>query len=79
MDELEENMEAVRKYYRPVKPWDLLDPRQPRTEQELKEARLRICESCEFFKQASRKCSKCGCFMDLKTTLNRARCPVDKW
>jgi ribosomal protein L32 len=62
-----------------VKPWDLLNPREPRTEEELKAHRLSICESCEHFRQTTRTCRLCGCFMDLKATLDRAKCPAEKW
>lgn len=40
--------------------------------------RLDICESCEFFSKL-RACKKCGCFMDVKTTLVNAECPIGKW
>lgn len=57
----------------------LFDPREPRTPSELKEDRLAICRSCEFFNHRLEQCTKCGCFMRLKTTLNRAHCPIQKW
>lgn len=62
-----------------VKPWDLLNPNQPRSSEELVAYRLEICRACEYFRQKVQTCSKCGCFMSLKTTLNKAKCPVDKW
>lgn len=62
-----------------VKPWDLLNPKQPRSEEEVKSERLAICEKCEFFRQQSRTCKLCGCFMDLKTTLAKAKCPDGRW
>ena len=58
---------------------DLFDPRQPRSDKDLIEARLAICNTCEFFNKRLQKCKKCGCFMHLKTTLRQAKCPVDKW
>ena len=62
-----------------VKPWDLLNPNQPRSAEELHEARLEICRACEFFKPRTERCSKCGCFMKLKTKLENAKCPIGKW
>ena len=62
-----------------VKPWDLLNPNQPRSGAELKEARLKVCRECEFFKPRFEKCAKCGCFMAFKTELENAKCPIGKW
>lgn len=62
-----------------VKPWDLLNPNQPRSEEELMQARLDICKSCEFFRAKTEQCKKCGCFMKLKTKLKNANCPIGKW
>jgi hypothetical protein len=62
-----------------VKVWDLLNFKSPRSEDELRESRLKICRECEFFKPASQKCKKCGCFMKLKVTLEHAKCPIGKW
>lgn len=62
-----------------VKPWDLLNPKQPRSEEEVRAERLAICEKCEFFRQTFRSCKLCGCYMDLKTTLGNAKCPDDRW
>jgi hypothetical protein len=33
------------------------------------ERRIAICELCPRFLSASRKCSMCGCFMDVKASL----------
>jgi hypothetical protein len=62
-----------------VKPWDLLNPNQPRSQEELVNSRLKICRGCEFFRPKTETCRKCGCFMKLKTMLEKARCPIDKW
>lgn len=62
-----------------VKPWDLLNPNQPRSGEELSNARLEICKVCEFYGKSTNRCKKCGCFMKLKTNLEHARCPVGKW
>ena len=59
--------------------FDLFDPKQPRSDKELIEERLVICNTCPFFNKRLMKCTKCGCFMKLKTTLRKASCPIGKW
>lgn len=61
-----------------ARPWDMLNPNIGRVSVEVKASRLKACESCEFFTK-TRQCSKCLCFMDLKTQLPHAECPVGKW
>lgn len=63
---------------KPARPWDMLNPNIGRVSFEVKQSRLKECESCEHF-LATRQCAKCGCFMDLKTQLPHADCPVGKW
>jgi hypothetical protein len=58
---------------------DLFDPRQPRSDKELIESRLAICNECPAFNKRLQKCTKCGCFMKLKSTLRQATCPIGKW
>ena len=58
---------------------DLFDPRQPRSDKELIESRLAICNTCPFFDKKRAKCTKCGCYMKLKTTLRKAHCPMGHW
>ena len=60
-----------------VKFTDLFNPNQERSEKELKDERMAICQTCKFFNKV--RCTKCGCFMALKTTLKAASCPVGKW
>lgn len=64
---------------KPVRPWDMLNPNIGRVTEEVKSERLSICEGCEFFLKISRNCVKCGCFMDAKTGLPHAFCPIGKW
>ena len=59
--------------------FDLFDPSKPRSDQELIEQRLAICKVCPAFRPKSQTCNKCGCFMQLKTTLIQAKCPIGKW
>ena len=62
-----------------VKVCDLLNPNQPRSDEEIREYRLGICRGCEFFKPRFEKCGKCGCFMRAKAMLDNAKCPIGKW
>ena len=39
--------------------------------------RLAICTACEFYSDS--RCTKCGCYMAVKTHLKAANCPVGKW
>ena len=64
-------------HMRPVKPWDLLN-KDNWTMEEVRAKRLEICEGCEHF-TIIRQCNICHCFMDLKTTLENAYCPIRKW
>jgi len=41
-------------------------------------ARYKICEQCEFF-TSLKFCSKCNCYMPLKTKFPSKTCPIDKW
>jgi len=51
--------------------------------------RLSICAGCEFYtpnipemseaEQKQNRCIKCGCFMNFKSKLRSAHCPVGKW
>ena len=61
-----------------VKPWDLLR-KQNYTDEEIAQARLDICKSCEFLIRKTITCKKCGCFMTAKTKLEKATCPIGKW
>lgn len=58
---------------------DLFDPSQPRSDEELIQSRLEICNQCEWLHKGLMKCRKCGCFMKLKTTLKQAKCPLERW
>jgi uncharacterized paraquat-inducible protein A len=43
------------------------------------EQRLAICRACEFFRASDERCSRCGCYLAVKTYLKAERCPVGKW
>ena len=40
--------------------------------------RVKQCKGCEFITPKF-KCTRCGCFMKLKTLLAHAKCPIGKW
>ena len=40
--------------------------------------RLEICGSCEHY-TADDRCTQCGCYMKVKSTLTTASCPIGKW
>lgn len=61
-----------------AKPWDILDPSK-RTNEEKALSRMDICENCEFFIKITSQCKKCGCFMNIKTRIEEAYCPIGKW
>jgi hypothetical protein len=61
-----------------AKVWDLFNG-SDRSPEELAESRLEICKGCEWFRKNTQTCKKCGCFMKLKTLIDKASCPVGKW
>lgn len=46
---------------------------------ELAEERMKVCKTCPAFKKMTRQCSLCGCFLDLKTKILKAECPIQRW
>lgn len=43
-----------------------------------RQARIDLCESCENLTKL-KTCSKCNCFMPVKTWLKTKKCPINKW
>jgi len=62
-----------------VKPWDVINPNSPKAQDEEAERRYAICEKCPRFLGVTKQCKECGCFMNLKTKLADATCPLGKW
>lgn len=62
-----------------VTPLDLLNPKTKKATKELADSRFSICKACPELIPIVNQCKKCGCFMELKTTLNMAKCPIGKW
>ena len=48
-------------------------------EGELAAERMKVCKGCVQFTKISHQCKLCGCFLDLKTKLLEASCPIDNW
>lgn len=64
---------------KPVRPWDLFNAKKPKLDEAGAKARFNICLGCEHLIQLTKQCKKCGCFMELKTKLEQATCPIGKW
>jgi hypothetical protein len=41
--------------------------------------RINICNTCPKLIKTTRMCSKCFCFVDLKTKMIEQSCPEEKW
>lgn len=37
------------------------------------------CKTCDNFLSDIKICKKCGCFMPLKVTIGKAKCPINIW
>lgn len=62
-----------------TRPWDFLKQDTEYAEESVSSNRMDICNSCpELFKPTT-QCKQCGCFMNLKTKLKLATCPMGKW
>lgn len=47
--------------------------------EEIKQSRLEECYSCSHYEKESKRCRACGCFLDYKTSVKSATCPIMKW
>lgn len=43
----------------------------------LEEQRMNICYSCPYYDKY--KCTKCGCYLLIKTKMVTESCPINKW
>jgi hypothetical protein len=50
-----------------------------KVDEDTKTDRMNICLSCEHLFHPTKNCKKCGCFMEAKTWLKSASCPIKKW
>jgi hypothetical protein len=56
--------------------------KQGRVTEEVREERYDTCKACPHFIEESKRCSSCGCFMELKTWVKakpELLCPKNKW
>jgi hypothetical protein len=65
-------------YERAAHPWDRWKETNVPVSIEIYANRLKICESCPFYKDQN-LCTKCGCHMPEKAKSFNAACPVRKW
>jgi hypothetical protein len=60
-------------------PEDLEQNQEARNTEQEKEQRYSLCEKCEFFHAATKRCQKCGCYLKWKTDWLSQKCPIGKW
>ena len=41
--------------------------------------RYSICKECAWFRNSTKQCKKCHCFMPLKVIVKSQHCPLKKW
>jgi len=61
-----------------VTPIDLLN-KDNYIDKSVSDQRMSICLACEHLIKLTNQCKECGCFMNLKTKLQNAKCPIGKW
>lgn len=62
-----------------VRPWDMINPKIEKLSEEKSQKRLDICFGCDRLIKLTTQCKECGCFMNAKTKLPHASCPIGKW
>jgi hypothetical protein len=62
-----------------TRPWDLLNPNTEYALEEEADRRYDICKGCPELIDLTKQCKQCGCFMVMKTKLQHATCPLNKW
>jgi len=62
-----------------VKPWDILKKDTEYASEEVANFRYNTCLSCPELIKLTKQCKQCGCFMTIKTKLQAATCPLEKW
>lgn len=64
---------------RQVRPWDFLNPNTEYASDEVANKRFDACLGCDKLIKLTKQCKECGCFMNAKTKLAGATCPLGKW
>lgn len=62
-----------------TRPWDMINPMEPHVDEITANERILICLGCPELIKLTNQCKKCGCFMNAKTKLEKATCPLNKW
>jgi hypothetical protein len=62
-----------------TRPWDVINPNVLKVTENIAESRMNICNQCPELINATKQCKQCGCFMNMKTRLEAAKCPLGKW
>lgn len=62
-----------------TRPWDMINPNTGFVDESVAKNRMAICLGCPELIKVTKQCTKCGCFMHLKTKLENAVCPIGKW
>jgi len=62
-----------------TRPWDVINPNVPRVSEEIESTRMSLCMDCPELIKTTKQCKQCGCFMNMKTKLEKATCPIGKW
>lgn len=50
-----------------------------RTEEEANQLVTEFCEKCPHYRPEDKRCTKCGCFLSIKTAWKSQHCPIGKW
>ena len=66
-------------FSRPARPWDLYNKNLGRVAEVIAAERMELCKACPNYVALTHQCTQCGCFMNLKTKLPNAVCPIGKW
>jgi len=66
----EADITMIAKYKEAIKEKD-------RVSEEIYEARLSVCKSCEFLNAGT--CGACGCYVELRAAAKAGKCPYKKW
>lgn len=62
-----------------TRPWDVINPNIPRVSEDVESTRMSLCMDCPELIKTTKQCKQCGCFMNMKTKLEKATCPLGKW
>lgn len=46
---------------------------------EIRQNRMNVCLSCEWYDAEQVRCKSCGCFLEQKTQYTSQSCPQNKW